>query len=146
MTYWYLNTCIYNLQSCYEASRQNKKDRKEENLDIINALILLHLLLRFMWLKTLATVWHSLLAFLLMCWYKSQIFVFLQDEFQAVLPFWWFQFTAMRLLFIWLLIIFGTLISNSNNTKRWNGWTGLEKFCEINNGVTMLIVWKIFVA
>ena len=35
MTYWSLNTCIYNLQSCYEASRQNKQDKKEENLDII---------------------------------------------------------------------------------------------------------------
>ena len=23
--FWYLNTCIYNLQSCYETSRQNKK-------------------------------------------------------------------------------------------------------------------------
>ena len=45
MTYWYLNTCIYNLQSCYEASRQNKKDKKEENLDIIKVLILLRLLL-----------------------------------------------------------------------------------------------------
>ena len=30
--YWYLNIYICNLQSCYETSRQDKKD---ENLDII---------------------------------------------------------------------------------------------------------------
>ena len=42
--YWYLNICIYNLQSCYETSRQNKK---EENLNLIKVLILLLLLLRF---------------------------------------------------------------------------------------------------
>ena len=29
--HWYLNICIYNLWSCYETSRQNKK---EENLDV----------------------------------------------------------------------------------------------------------------
>ena len=57
-------------------------------LGFIKVLILLGLLLRFMWLQTLVTVWHSLLAFLLMCWYKSQSSVFLQDEFQAVLLFW----------------------------------------------------------
>ena len=39
---WYLNKCIYNLKSCYETSRQNKK---KENLDIVKMLILLRLLL-----------------------------------------------------------------------------------------------------
>ena len=34
--YWYLNIYIYNLESCYETSRQNKK---EENLDITKVLI-----------------------------------------------------------------------------------------------------------
>ena len=24
--YWYLNICIYDIQSCYETSRQNKKE------------------------------------------------------------------------------------------------------------------------
>ena len=48
--YWYLNICIHNLQLCYEASRQ---DKKEESLDIIKVLVSLCLLLRFMWLQLL---------------------------------------------------------------------------------------------
>ena len=66
----------------------SSRTRTGSLLGFIKVLILLGLLLRFMWLQTLATVWHSLLAFLLMCWYKSQSSVFFQDEFQAVLLFW----------------------------------------------------------
>ena len=44
---------LYNLQSYYETSAQNKKG-----------------------------LWYFLQVFLLICWYKSQSFAFLQDEFQ----------------------------------------------------------------
>ena len=56
----------------------------------------------------------------------------------------------MRLLFISFLITFGTEINNWNNGKRWHGWNkivagrGLEKFCKIDNVVTMLNDMKDF--
>ena len=48
--YSHINICIYNLQFCYETSRQNKK---KESLVIIKVLILLRLLLRFIECKLL---------------------------------------------------------------------------------------------
>ena len=102
-----------------------------------------------MWLETLPRVWQFLLAFFI-CWCKSQSFVFVQDEFRAVLPFWKFQFTAVRLLFNWLLITFGTWINNYNNRNGSHGWNksrsgrGLAKFCKINSVVTMLNGMKDF--
>ena len=102
-----------------------------------------------MWLQNLPGVGQFLPA-LFICWCKSQSFVFVQDEFRAVLLFWKFQFTAVRLLFNWLLITFGTWINNYNNRKRSHCWNktgsgrGLAKFCKINNVVTMLNGMKVF--
>ena len=39
--YCYIKICIYNLQSCYQTSRQNKKKQK---MDVMKTLILLFLL------------------------------------------------------------------------------------------------------
>ena len=59
----YMHMFIYNLVSCFETSRKNKK---EENL---KELTLLCLLLRFTWLQTFARVWHVLLAFFLLIYW-----------------------------------------------------------------------------
>ena len=140
--YRHMPICIYNLQSCYETSRQNKK---EENLDIIKVLILLRLLLSFVWSQTLASVWHSLLAFFfsLMCWYKSQSFVFVHDDpfllfskqfcyfdnFNS-LPWGYYLFGFWLLLALEItirIIIRGGMVGIK--LERGGGW---KNFCKIN--------------